>query len=439
MHLKALVVNPWVTDFKLYDEWMHPAGLYFLVDFLDRNNAETFFFNCLARPADAKRKRHGTGVFQSRDFPKPPLYGKMKRRYKLYGAAREEFLSFLMSIPKPDMIFIGTSMTYWIEGVRETIAVVSQVFPDVPLTIGGTSAMLMPQVFKNTGASLHVFGASLFDPNALKNTTIPFLSNMASLPYDATMIKGLAMLTDAFHGPVLTSFGCPFDCSYCASGLLHKRHVIRPAEAIIREMSYLQSRFGVMDFACYDDALLYLPDLNFFPLMNAIRDRGIVCRFHTPNGLHVRWISSEILDSMIKAGFRTLRLGYESGNLYRSEETKNKTSRKELSQKAALIKQAGFDGKDIGVYVMSGLAGQTPLEVIEDIAFVASLSLRVKPVFLSPVPGTPVFTRYAKLYPGLLQTPLFHNDSFFITQLPGWDETTVQHIMDVANKYNAAL
>ena len=30
----ALVVNPFITDFKLYDEWMHPLGLYFLIDLL---------------------------------------------------------------------------------------------------------------------------------------------------------------------------------------------------------------------------------------------------------------------------------------------------------------------------------------------------------------------------------------------------------------------
>jgi hypothetical protein len=28
----ALVINPHAADFKLYDEWMHPLGLYLLIE-----------------------------------------------------------------------------------------------------------------------------------------------------------------------------------------------------------------------------------------------------------------------------------------------------------------------------------------------------------------------------------------------------------------------
>jgi hypothetical protein len=439
MKLKALVVNPWVADFKLYDEWMHPLGLYFLIDFLYRNNVEVFFYNCLKRSPDAKPKRFGTGDFPSREHPKPPIYKNIKRRYKIYGVKKEHFLTYLESIPKPDMVLFGSGMTYWIDGLSETVAAVSRVFPDVPVIAGGISALVCGPLLKKNIARLAICTASLFDQHALRHSGLPYLSGMTALSHDSTMIRGFKALSEAFHCPVLTSFGCPFSCTYCASPLLHGRHVVRPVSTILSEMTSLYSRFGVADFAFFDDALLYLPEKNFFPLMSAIRSAGIRGRFHTPNGLHVRWITQDILEAMKTAGFHTLRLGYETGAAVHNRETGNKTSRRELAQKTALIKKAGFPGKDIGVYVMAGLPLQTPGEVIEDMEFVASLGVKVKPVFLSPVPGTPVFNRYAKTFPLLSEDPHSHNDSFFITMVPGWDDLTVQEVIDRSARHNGAL
>jgi hypothetical protein len=70
---------------------------------------------------------------------------------------------------------------------------------------------------------------------------------------------------------------------------------------------------------------------------------------------------------------------------------------------------------------------------------VASLSVKTKPVFVSPVPRTPLFERYAAAHPVLRHTPLSHNDSYFITLLPGWDATAVQHVMDLAKAKNASV
>ena len=74
MSRTALVINPWVTDFKLYDEWMHPVGLYFLISLLRHNGWQVRFFDCLAHGRHARGKAYGTGDFQSTEIPKPDLY-----------------------------------------------------------------------------------------------------------------------------------------------------------------------------------------------------------------------------------------------------------------------------------------------------------------------------------------------------------------------------
>jgi hypothetical protein len=198
-------------------------------------------------------------------------------------------------------------------------------------------------------------------------------------------------------------------------------------------------RFSVRHIAFYDDALLYKPDEHLLPLLAILRQRGIRVRFHVPNGMHVRWVTPKILDIMMNSGFSDLRFGYESGSAGNTRHTAGKTTFEELKQKIPLVRSAGFTGASIGVYVMAGLPDQMPQDVALEIDSVASLGVTVKPVFLSPVPTTPLFDYYATLYPEILTDPLSHNDSYFITRLPGLDAGTVQEIIDRAKKHNETL
>jgi radical SAM superfamily enzyme YgiQ (UPF0313 family) len=61
------------------------------------------------------------------------------------------------------------------------------------------------------------------------------------------------------YAPILTSTGCPFRCSYCASSLLYNSFEQRNIDEVADEIEGLY-RLGVRDFAFYDDALLYKAD-----------------------------------------------------------------------------------------------------------------------------------------------------------------------------------
>jgi hypothetical protein len=439
MRLKALVVNPWITDFKLYDEWMHPVGLYFLGSFLLHNGAEVYYYNCLARGADKKAKANGTGEYPSREYPKPALYKNIRRRYKIYGRTESEFEEYLLSIPCPDIICVGSSMTYCICGVKETLDVLTRVFPGVPCIVGGTAATLMPRVMSSLLGPASLFCGSVFDDTALTGSAFHFLSTMTALPKHASILPGLKLLDNAWHGPALTSVGCPLSCSYCASRTLSSDCWSRPPDVVADEIEYLVSRFAIRHVAFYDDALLYRPEEHLMPFLKIIKDRGISVQFHVPNGMHVRWITPDILDLMLKSGFSTLRFGFESGSPDNRRHTGGKATLDELAQKVSLMRRAGFCSSSIGVYVMAGLPGQIPMDVAAEIDSVASLQVKVKPVFLSPVPSTPLFGCYATLFPELLTDPLSHNDSYFITRLPGWDGGAMQEIIDRAKKHNAGI
>lgn len=238
------------------------------------------------------------------------------------------------------------------------------------------------------------------------------------------------------HGPVLLSLGCPMNCSYCASKILQPCYRERPVETVFREVISFHEKWGVEDFSFFDDALLYRPDKLLIPFLKKIKECGLKFRFHTPNGLHVKFADRKILELMKESNFITLRFGYESGNPRHSGETGNKAQIKKLAEAVSLCKEAGFTKKEIGVYMMGGLRDQSPSELMDEMTQVGELGVKVKPVFLSPVPQTPLFEYYAGLFPRLRDDPLWQNDSFFITNIEGWGWEVLEEIRRRARELN---
>jgi hypothetical protein len=431
---RVLVVNPYVTDFKLYDEWMHPAGLYFLIDLLKKNGIETEYFNCLER--SPKLKKYGSGDFINREIPKPSLYEYINRKYKLYGCEQNDLETFLENLKKPDLVCIGSLMTYWAPGVIETVKIIRSKLENVPIVIGGIAAQLIPKHFRNLQSE--IFTGGPLHSVSKWGKGLPVLGDLKP-EKELSLLGGFESLKKSYHGPLLASFGCPMSCGYCASSLLQPTYYKRPLDLILKETTFLFERFGTVDYAFYDDALLLNPESHLIPLLKRIDEIGIRLRFHTPNGLHISLIKENILDILKEAGFTTLRFGYESSNKKHQNQTSKKASRDDLTRLAEMLKRAGFKAEDCGVYVMGGLPDQLPEEMVEEMEFTVSTGLCVKPVFVSPVPGTALFKTYLPQFPSLEYDPLWHNDTYFITRLAGWDERAIEQIRQTARSINGKL
>ncbi len=428
--MKILVINPYVTDFKLYDEWMHPLGLYFLMDILQRNGHELSYFNCLHSYCSSPRK-FGTASFNFTEITKPALYRNIKRKYKLYGKPTGEFREFLENTERPDLICVGSMMTYWAPGVLETIKIIREKWPTVTIVVGGIASRLIPQFFK-----CH-FDNNCFTGELSKPSTLSLLQ-IKELPEPSFLTAFKELRKPINHGPVLLSLGCPMRCSYCASKILQPSFHYRPLELVIREIEFLIDSFGVCDFALYDDALLYNHQKVFIPFLRKIIERKYKIRFHTPNGMHLRFITEPLLDLMSEAGFTTFRFGYESGDKKYLQDTSAKVSCNDLEDKIGVIKKYCSD-KDIGVYIMGGLRDQTPQQMLNEMDYVGSMGIKVKPVFISPVPGTSLYQYYLRQFPLMESDPLWHNDSYFITCLPSWSAEAIEAVRERAKKINCDL
>jgi radical SAM superfamily enzyme YgiQ (UPF0313 family) len=434
---RVLVINPPVTDFKLYDEWMHPLGLYYLIDLLISNGSIVSYYNCLQRARTVSGKKYHTGSFITSGMEKPSCYAAVEnRKYKRYGVSSEQMCADMTDQPQPDAIFIGSMMTYWAPGVVDTIKNIRQLFPGVPVVCGGIAARLFPDYFIRNVPEAVVFGGALTGEQ--NGFHFPGISQVLVVPENYSLLPALKMLEKPLpHGPLLLTTGCPMRCSYCASGVLQPRFAARPLSQVLMEVAYLVEEAGVMDLAFYDDALLFSASEVLLPFLTALEKRRYNLRLHVPNGMHLKYVDETVLNAMYRCGFTTLRFGYESGSEKHRLHTGVKADRMLTRRKLRMVLRCGFE--DVGVYIMGGLPGGGPQEMMEEMDFIASCGVKVKPVFLAPVPGTDLFLRYARHYPQLLTDPCWHNDTFFITRLPGWSWSAFETIRRYARQLNSGI
>ncbi|OPY06086.1 MAG: B12 binding domain protein [Syntrophaceae bacterium PtaB.Bin038] len=415
-----LLVNPWITDFAAYDLWVRPLGLYILASRLREAGHRVEIIDCLDGGADAarrppKRGAWGQGKFFSEEIPRPEALRPIRRRYRRYGMTPERFRERLASLARPDAVLVGSMMTYWYPGVADAIRGIRGAWPGAPVILGGIYATLCADHARfATGADLVLPGEG---ERVLPRALTDLLGGSFDLDVDGGDPDGapypaldLAGRLDAV--PLLTSRGCPFRCTYCASALLSPGFRARDPIRVVDEIEHWHRRFGTVDFVFYDDALLVDSTHRAVPMLEEILRRGLACRFHCPNGLHVRDLSPRLASLMFRAGFRTIRFGFETASAARQEATGGKVTTEELRRAAAYLREAGYAPREIGVYLLCGLPGQRAEEVKHGIDLVAASGARPILAEYSPIPGTPLWgeaLRHARY--DIAAEPLFHNNS----------------------------
>lgn len=424
MARKILLINPWIHDFAAYDFWIKPLGLLYLGGLLRQNNHQVDFIDCLDpwHPAMLKDSQHkptrhayGRGKFFRQMIDKPDILKDFSKNYCRYGITPEVFREELKTHRDADIILITSMMTYWYQGVIEAIGIIKEELPRIPVVLGGKYATLCQNHAVNfSGADYVIAGAGekqILDLIEKLFGEKPFFApdeeNLDSHPYPAfDLIRNIVQL------PILTSRGCPYRCTYCASHIFNKKFRRRDPLKVADEIEYWQKKTGVVNFCFYDDALLVNPSEMIIPLLNEIKKRNLRCQFHCPNGLHLREITEEISCLLYSSGFKTIRFGFESSDLVRQTQTGGKVKNEELRTGVKNLKKAGYKTEDIGIYLLCGLPGQSAAEVKDSIEFVLECGAKPLLAEYSPIPGTKMWNDAVLCSSFDIQNePLYHNNS----------------------------
>lgn len=367
-----------------------------------------------------KRKSWGNGKYSKETIEKPDPLKDISKRYSRYGITPRIFRKELLGIERPELIFVTSMMTYWYPGVFEVIRIVRETLGGVPIVLGGNYVTLCPShASENSGADFTIAGEGERNiPDLLKDIFgnypefLPDFDDLDSYPRPA-----FDLMPTRDHISILTSKGCPYRCTYCASHLLNSSFRIRDPVNVVDEIEDWNNLLGVKNFSFYDDALLVDPEARAVPMFKEIIRRRLACNFHCPNGMHLREVTAEIGKLMFRAGFKTIRFGLETSNVKRQIETGGKVTNEELKEAVSHLKEAGYRSSDIGIYILCGLPGQSASEVRESINLVGSYGAKPIIAEFSPIPGTPIWEKAVRSSKyDITGDPLFHNNSLLPCQ-----------------------
>ncbi len=440
--IKILCVNPWVTDFSLYDFWIKPIGLLYIAGILEEQRFRVFFLDLLDRHnpfllknickkelKKIKDKKFSTGKFPSREIEKPEIYKKIPRKYKLYGWPEEISMKYLKNIA-PDLILMTTGMTYWYPGVLKTFLFLKEIYSNIPVIIGGRYVYLC----EKHARKLFIKGNSFICKEIEFEKILMFIEKITGHKLEKEKYRDLKNLPLPYtkpypvikHFPYISSFGCPFKCAYCASKFLFPVFREIDVDKVVKDIKYL-SDIGVKDIAFYDDALLYPPE-RAKEMFRKLSENSLRARFHTPNAIHARYVDSEMAKLIRDLNFKTIRIGFESINDQKLKERWSLKSDRDIFEKAIYnLKKAGFN-EEIGAYVLIGSPEDNFEEIIKSYEFLFENNIKIYPAQFSPIPGTDYFNEELD--------PLYSNKSVYFLGNKDFSFEIYEKIKDFAKVLN---
>ncbi|NOQ85797.1 MAG: radical SAM protein [Deltaproteobacteria bacterium] len=226
----------------------------------------------------------------------------------------------------------------------------------------------------------------------VSNKDRPLIENLDDLPFPARdLTDNMKYHIVSFPGKpvamVLTSRGCPFECTFCATHLFYKRkRNIRSPEKVVQEVEEIVRDYGITHIFFIDDTF-------------TIGEKRIIrlCELLETKNLKIEWIclgrvdtvTEPMLREMKKAGCKEVIYGIESASPTVLAKTKKNITREQMEMAVRITRELGIR---VSLFFMFGNPGDT----LESIRETSRLARKLNPNFASfniatPDPGTPIF------------------------------------------------
>jgi anaerobic magnesium-protoporphyrin IX monomethyl ester cyclase len=229
---------------------------------------------------------------------------------------------------------------------------------------------------------------------------VGFLKDIDRLPYpDWSLLRpklyfdSLESATMPLKGQkaaiMLSSRGCPYRCSFCASGLINKSRIrFRAPENIINEMKFLKSTYGVDEIMFTDDNLTM--DLKraetIFDLM---AQEKLNLFWRAPNGIRIDRLNKQLIEKMAASGCYSVGVGIETGNAEIMQRIKKNLDLTKVKKAVKLLQKNNIA---VSGFFMCGMLGETAKEIEDSINFACSVPFaRIQVSNFTPYPGSADF------------------------------------------------
>lgn len=185
---------------------------------------------------------------------------------------------------------------------------------------------------------------------------------------------------------VISSRGCPYQCSYCDRSVFSRGFRFNSPDYIVEHLEYLHRDFGIRHVFFYDDLFTF--------------DRSRVERFcilmekkRLPVGYNsiarLEHVDAELLALLKRSGCWQVNFGIESGDPEILTKHRKLYDLGQVGQKLRMVRATGMRVK--GLFMM-GFPGETEQSVQRTIEYALALPLdEINVTKFTPFPGAPVY------------------------------------------------
>ncbi len=264
---------------------------------------------------------------------------------------------------------------------------------------GELTTLELMDKWTDRAARKQIKGIAYFENGEFKvNPRRELIPNLDDLPFPAWDLISPLNYPPQPHGvamkrypvaPILTTRGCPYSCSYCASTQFWEhKYRRRSAKNIGDEIEYLVNTFKVREIHIWDDNFTLLRK-HVVEFCREILKRKFDLIFATPNGVRLDHLNREILTLMKRVGFYSISFAIESGSQTILNRVNKKINLKKVPKIVQIAKKLGFQ---VPAYFMIGFPGETYNTARQTIQLAKKLPIDNIAFFLvQPLPGSKHF------------------------------------------------
>jgi radical SAM superfamily enzyme YgiQ (UPF0313 family) len=172
--------------------------------------------------------------------------------------------------------------------------------------------------------------------------------------------------------------GCTNRCVYCSESAFWQKARQRSEENIINELKHIKSKYNANGFF-KADSILTISAESLYKICDLMIENNLNMKWGSQARAE-KWLSPELLQKMVQAGFTYVSFGVETGSQKMLDKMKKNYNIKEVQ---LVIKNTNNAGIDVFVNLMVDSPGETWVDFIKTVLFV--LKTRKHVIAFSPI------------------------------------------------------
>jgi radical SAM superfamily enzyme YgiQ (UPF0313 family) len=194
--------------------------------------------------------------------------------------------------------------------------------------------------------------------------------------------------------PIITSRGCRFNCSYCASAVVWgHRYRLRSVDDVVAEARVLARDYGVRELHIVDDDFTAQED-RVLALCDALARADLGLVWSLPNGIRTNTVNDRLASAMARAGCYQAGLGIDVVEQAQMRRVRKLRAPDAAERAVATLQRHGIEVR--GFYLL-GLDTDTADDLRRTLDVALALPTEFAAFGLAtPLPGSPDFARWAE-------------------------------------------